>query len=264
MSVTSDRSDWTIHRGEGPTVATAVHDGHRVRPEVEERLALSPEERRREEDPYTSEWTEVAATRVVVHRSRFEVDMNRPRDEAVYQSPAEAWGLDVWRERLPPKLLRRSLDLYDDFYREVGTVLEDLVRENGRFVVYDLHSYNHRRKGPRQPPDDPRTNPEINLGTSAMPRERWAGVLTAFMDGMKEAQVMGRPLDVRENVRFHGGYFSRWVHETFPETGCCLAIEVKKFYMDEWTGEPDEARIEAVRRALASTVPAVVEALETT
>lgn len=262
MSETRDGSAWTVHRGEGPTVATALHEGHRVRPEVEELLALSPEERRREEDPFTSRWTEVAQTRVVVHRSRFEVDFNRPPDEAVYRSPEEAWGLQVWRNGLPDSVRESSLQLYDDFYREIRVVLEDLVREHGHFVVYDLHSYNHRRGGPREPPDDPRTNPDVNLGTGRMPRERWSGVVEAFMDSMKAGRVMGRELDVRENVRFQGGHFSQWVHDTFPETGCCLSIEVKKFYMDEWTGDPDAARIEGVRDALARTIQPVVEALE--
>ena len=30
-------------------------------------------------------------------RSRFEVDLNRPREEAVYRVPEDCWGLDVWR-----------------------------------------------------------------------------------------------------------------------------------------------------------------------
>jgi hypothetical protein len=40
-----------------------------------------------------------------------------------------------------------------------------------------------------------------------------------------------------------------------------LAIEVKKFFMDEWTGELDAAQHTAIGRALAETVPGVLEEL---
>jgi hypothetical protein len=51
------------------------------------------------------------------------------------------------------------------------------------------------------------------------------------------------------------------VHETFPETGCALAIEVKKTFMDEYTGELDETAWAAIEDALKSTVPGVLEEL---
>jgi hypothetical protein len=37
----------------------------------------------------------VAPTHIIVTRSRFEVDLNRPRDKAVYRCAADAWNLDV-------------------------------------------------------------------------------------------------------------------------------------------------------------------------
>ena len=42
---------WQIVRGDSPLVATAIHDGHRLRPEVAEMMALSDTDRLREEDP---------------------------------------------------------------------------------------------------------------------------------------------------------------------------------------------------------------------
>ncbi len=41
--------------GKGPIVATAIHNGHDVRPEVRELLAISEEDRLREEDPFTGD-----------------------------------------------------------------------------------------------------------------------------------------------------------------------------------------------------------------
>jgi hypothetical protein len=99
-------------------------------------------------------------------------------------------------------------------------------------VVYDVHTYNHRRLGPQAPDADPRYNPEINLGTGMLDRNRWAPVLERFLADLREFDFLGRRLDVRENVRFRGGYFSHWVHQTFPRSACVLSIEVKKFL---WT-----------------------------
>jgi hypothetical protein len=59
-----------------------------------------------------------------------------------------------------------------------------------------------------------------------------------------------------------GRGFPRFVHEHFPRTGCALAIEFKKFFMDEWTGALNAARHAAIKQALRSTVPGVLEELK--
>ena len=71
---------WTI--GNQPLIATAIHDGHAVRQEVAAHFALEWSDRRREEDPFTAQWTQIADTRLIVQRSRFEVDLNRSRENA--------------------------------------------------------------------------------------------------------------------------------------------------------------------------------------
>jgi N-formylglutamate deformylase len=262
-SPTSSEWAWTIVRGAGPVVATAIHDGHQVRSEVAPWLALSASARLREEDPSTGQWVTLAPTQIVVHRSRFEVDMNRSVEQAVYLTPEQAWGLEVWKRDGPPsEVVRGSRELHAAFYTQLRAVLQEVVARHGRFVLYDLHSYNHRRAGPTAPPEDGRKSPEINLGTGTMDRSRWTPVVEAFMESLASVEVLGRRLDVRENVRFKGGYLPSWVHQTFPETGCALAVEVKKFFMDEWTGEVEPVRLRAVGAALASTVPAVQSALE--
>jgi hypothetical protein len=128
--------------------------------------------------------------------------------------------------------------------------------------VFDLHSYNHRREGPEGSPAEPEANPEVNIGTGSMDRDRWAHVVDRFIAELGAVEFLGRSLDVRENVRFRGGQLARWTHQSFPEAGCVLAIEFKKFFMDEWTGEPDPVQLQAIRQALASTVPGVVDALK--
>jgi len=163
--------------------------------------------------------------------------MNRPRNGAVYRTPKDAWGLPVWREELPEEIVARSVERYDSFYRDLEAFTADCLTRFSRLVILDLHSYNHRRAGQDDPGADVAGNPEVNLGTGSMDRKLWAPVVDAFLKGMSAAEVQGHRLDVRENVRFKGGYLSRWVHENFPESGCVLAIELKKTFMDEWSGE---------------------------
>lgn len=253
---------WESREGDGPIVATAIHNGHRLRAEVAALTALKDTERLREEDPFTGGWTSVAETRLIGLRSRFEVDLNRPREKAVYIRPDDAWGLHLWKEEPPADLIARSLAEYDAFYGEARLILDRKAKKFDRFVVFDLHTYNHRRNGPEGPSADPQSNPEVNIGTGTMDRDRWAPVVDRFIRDLRRYDFRGRSLDVRENVKFKGGQFSRWIHQTFPESGCSLAIEFKKFFMDEWSGEPHPQQLEDIRLALASTVPGVLEELE--
>ena len=253
---------WRMQVGSGALIATAIHDGHDVRDDVARHLALSDVERLREEDPFTGEWTGVAPTRVISTRSRFEVDLNRPRETAVYRTPEDAWGLTVWKDSPPQDIFSRSLAEYDAFYDGMRKLFEEMSREHGRFVVYDLHSYNHRRQGPEGPVADPEGNPQVNIGTGTLNRERWAPVLDTFIETLRCAEFPGGRLDVRENVKFRGGRWPQWIHENFPETGIAIAIEFKKFFMDEWTGKSDPACIKAIGHALQRTVPAVLDTLE--
>jgi hypothetical protein len=253
---------WHTEFGDGPLVACALHDGHAVRPDVAECLKLDEGRRRYEEDPHTAEWTSFAPTRIVARRSRFELDLNRPRYKAVYLSPEDAWGLEVWHTRLSPDAIQNSLRMYDDFYAHLRLLLERLVSRHGRVVVFDLHSYNHQRRGPGSPSDDPRMNPEVNLGTGTMDRHRWTPIVDGWLGEMRNFDFFGRQLDVRENIRFFGGQLPAWIHETFPETVCALAVEVKKFFMNEWTNEVDTAQHRAIGAALARAAIGVAGELE--
>jgi N-formylglutamate deformylase len=255
-----DSPIWQTTFGEGPFVACAIHDGHEVRREVATCLLLDDAQRLYEEDPYTAAWTTIAPTRIVVHRSRFELDLNRLREKAVYREPADAWGLDLWNCPLNESQVEHSLQSYDDFYAHLRLLLERLVARHGRVVVFDLHSYNHIRES--GVPADPEQNPEVNLGTGTMTRTEWSPLVDRWLAEMRSHDFFGRPFDVRENVKFFGGQLVGWIHQNFPHTVCALAIEVKKFFMNEWTGELDRSQHEQVYAALLQAAAGVREALE--
>jgi hypothetical protein len=91
-----------------------------------------------------------------------------------------------------------------------------------------------------------------------MDRKRWAPVVRAFSQSLQSTG-----LDARENVAFEGrGEQTRFIHSRFPDSGCAIAIEFKKTFMDEWSGEPDRGAIARFQYALTAAVPAVEHALE--
>jgi len=249
-------------QGTGPVVAAAIHAGHNLRKEVEEWMALNDKARLREEDPYTDAWTSVADIRIIGETSRFELDVNRQRAHAIYLTPEEAWGLKVWKGSLPGDLIECSLKKYDAFYREATKILSELQERTGPFVVLDLHSYNQIRPDPDSPPADPELNPEVIVGTSNMDRKRWAPVVDRLIGNLRSFDFFGRRLDVRENVKWTGGAFSQWIHNTFPKYGCSFAIEFKKIFMNEWTGELYPELHEAIGRALRHAVRGLTQELK--
>ncbi len=253
---------WQQQLGEGPLVATAIHNGHAVRDELLAHLSLDESARLREEDPFTCQWTSIAPTQVIGTRSRFEVDVNRPRDKAIYRTPDDAWGLTVWKDGTPDRLFETSLAEYDLFYRSMRELVKGIARGYGRFIVLDLHTYNHRRDGANGQAANPAHNPQVNVGTGTMNRQRWRPVVETFIEKLSAFDFPGGRLDVRENVKFRGGNWPRWIHEHFPDTGVALAVEVKKFFMDEWTGQPNDELVKAIGDALRFALPAVMSAFK--
>jgi N-formylglutamate amidohydrolase len=239
-----------------PVIATAVHNGHELRPTLAQFTAIDEKTRLREEDPHTGAIARRFANSIVVHRSRFEVDLNRERDEAVYEAPEDAWGLEVWRDPLGAAEVTESLGLYDRFYADLALALDRLVEMQGGFILYDIHSYNHRRSGPQGDPEPIEESPIVNVGTGSLP-VRWKPVAEAFIESARGVVIDGAALDVRENVRFEGRQVAAWVHENYGETACALAIELKKIFVDEWSGEVDTDRLEALGAALLQTTDPV-------
>lgn len=226
-------------------------------------MALNGSDRLREEDPFTAQFIADIPNRVVVHRSRFEVDLNRPLEGAIYFRPDQSWGLQVWHEHPNEDEVQLLLRQHAQYYSALRHLLNDIEVEHGRFVLLDIHSYNHRRTGPESPATARELSPEINIGTFSMDRGRWAHVLDPFIERLRACTVHGRPLDVRENIAFAGkGEQTRFVHEHFPDTGCAIAVEFKKIFMDEWTGQPDPTVIDALRQAVAATIPVLETALD--
>ncbi len=225
-------------------------------------MALTAAGRLREEDPFTSQFIADIPNRIIVHRSRFEVDLNRAAEGAVYFRPDQSWGLQVWREQPEDADVAVLLRQHASYYSTLHHMLADIEADHGCFVLLDMHSYNHRRAGAALKPTEQAKAPDINIGTFSMDRDRWAHVLEPFMEALRQQRVGGKLLDVRENVAFEGkGEQTRFVHEHFPKTGCAIAVEFKKIFMDEWTGAPDPLAIAELRSAIGAALPVLEQTL---
>ncbi|HNX01493.1 MAG TPA: N-formylglutamate amidohydrolase [Candidatus Cloacimonadota bacterium] len=236
-----------------PLLFTAIHNGHELRDEVKVNCALSDEDRLREEDPHTSIFTEIGTNRIILHTSRFEVDLNRKRERAVYLKPEDCWGLTPRLEEPSQEWISRSLDDYDTFYRRTDAFLDELIRTHGKVIVYDIHSYNHHRQGIEAPYDDPEQNPEIILGTSNM-AFTWMPKIEQMQDKIRSYNWFGRSLDCRMNVKFTGGNFAQWIHHQYNENACVISIEFKKIFMNEWTGSVNHSLLNELKTVLATTL----------
>lgn len=250
--------EWNLVLGDGPVVATAIHDAHALRESLYPYLAIAPDDRRREEDPLTAVFTGVGDVRLRALRSRFEVDLNRPRELAMSSDPEDTWGLRIWHDTLPESEREASLAAHDRFYAMMRELLQGLVERWGSVLLIDLHSYNHRRDGADGAPADPQGNPDIELGVTTLDPQRWGAVAECFAHVLRQTPVAGRTPDVRQNVRFPtGGHFPEWVYATFGDRVCTISPEYKKIFMDEWTGRADIGALDDLRRGLQRAVEAV-------
>lgn len=222
-------------RYDSSIVCTAIHNGHELCTAVQKNLAVSNEIQLYEEDPFTENFTKICNNRIVATTSRFEIDLNRNSEKCIYLEPADAWGLQTRIKPPSAEIITASKKKYFEFYRKTEEYLRKMEAKFGKFFVWDIHSYNHHRLGTNAPFDDPQKNPDIMLGLNNMDPS-WYFLVEKIKNTFDEHDFFGRKLAVTTNGKFPGGNFSRWIHNTFPSSACCIAIEFKKIFMDEWTG----------------------------
>lgn len=222
-----------------PVLALAIHNGHEMPAELLHICGIKDTDRLREEDPHTCRIAQNFANHICLLSSRFMVDLNRRPDMAVYQKPEDCWGLYARTEPIPSAYLQALYAAYQSWYAMLDYQIEKLLAIHKSIVVLDLHSYNHRRGGPFAEPDPQLQNPDIIIGRSTMDSSYYPVVhkLTQALNGLA---IKGETLDCREDVKFPGGYLSRYLHAKYPHKVLSLSIEFKKIFMDEHSSIVDE------------------------
>ena len=201
----------------------AVHDGHQFRKELWGNCLHSEYDRWYEEDPMTKEMVKTHPIVIAGLDSRFEYDLNRAPDDAIYE---DAWGKQLWKTPLSEKMKAKSLKKHHNFYRVVHQLIETLNLKFGCCVVYDMHSFNRERWE--------REVPTWNLGTSNVDNKFYGNSIESWRGMLSE---MTLPNDIKSTAKindtFQGnGYFLKYITEKFDNT-LVLATEVSKIYCDE-------------------------------
>ena len=249
---------WLFETGDSPIVAAAIHAGHELHPTVRRAMAVEDSLRMQEEDAFTDTWTTGFANRIVMYVSRFEVDLDRPRERAVYLEPDDARGIEVWHVPPTREMYDRCLRLHDGFYQYASRFIDDLLQRHERVVVLDLHSCGQPRNGP-----DPagRVQPEIAVGTHSVDRDAWGDLVGGLIEALARFDIRGRSFDVAEDRETEAGYFTAWVNDTYGTSVCSLALRVRRTFLDARTGRRRAISHPSVGAALRSTLPHVLESL---
>ena len=109
-----------------PYICAAVHDGHQFRKSLWANCLHTEYERWYEEDPCTSQ---IVASHPIVLTgcdSRFEYDLNRPPDGAIY---ADAWGKQLWKAPLSAEEYDLSMHKHGSFYNVVHALIYQIEKE---------------------------------------------------------------------------------------------------------------------------------------
>lgn len=216
-------------------VGVALHAGSRIRETLQEALAVSAAQRYREEDPGTEGFIASFPLQVVALDSRFEYDLNRSRDWAIPMKPEQAWGLTVWKRPLTEEEKRVSLAKYDEFHGLLDLLTDFLVKKHGQVYVFDLHAYCYQREQRLPWYLDPK--PVINLGTEPINQSRFRDQIDVLLQELERISVEGRRVSVAENEIFQGGHLARRLCARHYERLAVFALEWKKIFIDEWSGQ---------------------------
>jgi len=228
-----------------PYICGAVHDGHQFRRSLWENCLHTEYDRWYEEDPCTRMMVQTHPIVIAGCDSRFEYDLNRPPDGAVY---SDAWGKKLWKEPLPENEYDHSLQKHASFYSVVHALVEKIESIYGKSIVFDMHSYNWKRWD--------REVPTWNLGTSNIDNDRFEAQVESWrikLENMKLPHAIPRTAKI--NDTFQGnGFFLKYISNTFPNT-LVLATEIAKVYCDELEGIIFPEVVDAVEQQLKVLIP---------
>jgi N-formylglutamate amidohydrolase len=235
----------------------AMHAGNRVRSSLNSNMAATEKERFREEDPYTDRFLKELPIQIIARDSRFEYDLNREPARAIYSYDREMWGIRVWRNKLSAEEKRPSLDKHQEFHDLMDVVVEYLLRQGTHSMLLDMHSFCYLREETTPWYKDP--GPEINIGSKVVDREVFGEVIEDFKHHLSGLTIDGHPIRVAENEVFAGGYLARRLSKAHPNRLLVLAMEYKKIFMDEVTGEVYDEKLDVLIEHFNQAVEKIVQ-----
>jgi uncharacterized protein (TIGR02421 family) len=209
-----------------PYCCTAIHNGGQLRSGLKNKIALSDYERWYEEDPHTADFISSMPITIVGLDSRFEYDLNRDPENCIYE---EAWGKKVWQRKLTISEKKLSRIKHSNYYRVIDELVRKIESLFGGCLVYDIHSYNHKRWE--------REVPLFNVGTERIINDKFKAYIQNWLAELSSIRLPDITTVARENDVFFGrGYNLEYITDRFSNT-LVLATEIKKVFCDELNGD---------------------------
>tara|TARA_R110002012_G_scaffold81945_2_gene207363 strand:+ start:42545 stop:43408 length:864 start_codon:yes stop_codon:yes gene_type:complete len=226
-------------------VCSAIHDGHQFRSELWDNCLHTEYDRWYEEDPATKAMIQSQPILISGCDSRFEYDLNRPPEEAVFET---AWGKQLWKKPLPNAMKTKSLEKHASFYKVVSALIQKIEEKHGCCIVFDMHSYNWQRWN--------REVPTWNLGTSNIDNKRFGNEVESWRNRLSHIKFPHQIAQTAKiNDTFQGnGYFLKYITQNFKNT-LVLATEIAKIYADEYKQIIYPEVVEAVANQLEINIP---------
>lgn len=227
-----------------PVICAAIHNGHRLRKDLEKTFMLSKEERFFEEDPYTDELISSFPIQLIGNDSRFEYDLNRAKTLSTYFKTA--WNKQVWQKPLSAKQRAISQAKHESFYNVLEAIIAKVESLFSRAIVFDIHSYNYKRIE--------KDTPTFNIGSGQIDVERWGSVVKHFEKQLNKIELPNLSVRAATDEVFHGrGYLISHVNAHFDNT-LVLPTEVKKVFMDETSGDVYPLVLEELKAGFKSAI----------
>ena len=227
-------------------LGVVLHSGNRVRPDILEIMEVNSKERFREEDPYMDRFIRNFPMQLIARDSRFEYDLNWEKDYAIYEYGKKKWGLQVWKRPLTQEEVETTLRKYHEFHSLLDIVISHMLKNSSTVLLFDMHSFSYQRNERKNWWEDKK--PELNLGTRSVNRRLFAPQIDLFLKSISGSTLDGHPLRIAENELFPGGYLTHKMALAYDEKVLVFAIEYKKIFMDEWTGELYKDKIDTLIR----------------
>jgi N-formylglutamate amidohydrolase len=232
-----------------PIVGLAIHAGHRVREELQSKMAITEEERLYEEDAGVDQFIQDFPIQMIGLDSRYEYDVNRNLDCAVYLKPFQCWGKRVWITPPTKEELQISHQKWEEFHEMLQFLVGEISNSHGKTFVLDMHSYNYQRPNPTRKPE---LFPDFNLAVSPQDHSKHRNALDALTQELKKIELQNGTPTVKENDIFKkDGAVATKLEELYPH--CLITpVEIKKVYMNEKTGELNKNMINQLRKMFLS------------
>jgi uncharacterized protein (TIGR02421 family) len=208
-----------------PYVCMAIHNGHAFPEDLQPYCALTAAERLYEEDPHTGDLISPFPNRIIAHDSRYAYDLNRNETQCIYD---EAWGKTVWHTPLPAAQQAAQLAKHRAFYLVYEAIVRALLKKHGFCVIYDVHSYNGKRRGDT-------AAPAFNIGSANIDMRKHRSSVQYLLRQLESITISNEPIRVGLNEVFSGmGHLAQRTRAISPRA-LCLPIEVRKFFCEEDT-----------------------------